>query len=75
MKQLTKIGLLGFLIIIQLTANAQWSQLGQDIDGDADYHFLGAVATSADGLTVAVGAKDDADDMIGGVPGNGYVRV
>ncbi|NQY08795.1 MAG: T9SS type A sorting domain-containing protein [Flavobacteriales bacterium] len=71
MKQLTQIGFLSFLTIIQLTANAQ-TQLGQDIDGEADSDYSGKrVSTSADGLTVAIGATHND----GNGADAGHVRV
>jgi len=47
-----------------------WSQIGQDIDGEAADDFFGySVSLSSDGSTVAIGASA----LL--VPGSGYVRI
>ncbi len=50
---------------------AAWSQLGEDIDGEAAYDFSGEVSLSSDGLRIAVGAaKNDGNGLDAG-----HVRV
>ena len=52
-----KICLILLLTLLATTMQAQWSQLGQDIDGEAADDYSGwSVSISADGLTVAIGA-------------------
>lgn len=49
-----------------------WLQLGQDIDGEAEFNLYGAsVSLSRDGSIVAVGAPGNNDNG----PGSGHVRV
>ena len=51
-----------------------WSQVGQDIDGEAGGDFSGvAVSLSSDGDTVAIGASNNAGNS--GISGQGHVRV
>jgi len=53
-------------------ANSIWSQLGQDMDGEAAYDYSGySVSLSSDGTTVAIGAKYND----GNGNGSGQVRV
>jgi hypothetical protein len=54
-------------------SSSTWTQLGQDIDGDARYDYSGrSVSLSGDGSVVAVGAL--ANDGANGVD-SGHVRV
>jgi hypothetical protein len=53
--------------------NSLWTQLGQDINGEAEYNFSGnSVSLSADGLTVAIGAPDNLNNN---GSNNGHVRI
>lgn len=57
--------------MINLT-HAQWSQIGQDIDGEAaEDNSGGAVSLNSDGSVVAIGARNNN----GFAPGAGHVRV
>lgn len=61
----------GHVRVYQFNANA-WSQLGEDIDGEADDDNLGAsVSLSFDGTKLAIGATGND----GGGYHNGHVRV
>ena len=61
----------GHVRVYGLTSGA-WVQLGSDIDGDADYDYLGqSVSLSSDGSRVAIGASGDD----GAGSGAGQVRV
>lgn len=60
------------VLLSGIITKAQWNQLGLDIDGEADDDRSGwSVSSSADGLTVAIGAIYN--DGIG--PEAGHVRV
>jgi hypothetical protein len=61
---------MAFLCITTL-ANAQWAQLGINIDGEAAGDRSYIVATSSDGATVAIGAPFND----GNGNGSGHVRV
>ncbi len=62
---------LGFLLTV-LSSQAQWAQLGQDIDGEALGDFSGfSVSISSDGSVVAIGARGN--DGTG--TNAGHVRV
>ena len=64
-----KICLILLISLLSTTMQAQWSQLGQDIDGEAAGDWSGwPVTISADGLTVAIGAMYNNFDA-------GHVRV
>jgi hypothetical protein len=63
-------------------SGSAWSQLGDDIDGEAAYDQSGnSVALSSDGQTLAVGALENRNTEYGGVdlsdgaPSAGHVRV
>jgi len=63
-------------------SGSAWSQLGDDIDGEAAYDESGtSVALSSDGQTLAVGASENYNTEYGGVyftdgaPRAGHVRV
>ena len=60
------------VLSITLSSNAQWTQVGQDIDGEAAGDRSGqSVSISSDGTRVAIGAfKND-----GGGIDAGHVRV
>ncbi len=63
---------LALLLCGALDLQAQWAQLGMNIDGEADGDRSGhSVSLSADGNTVAIGAYLNA----GGGLGRGHVRV
>jgi len=68
-----KIVLLLFTFLcVFFTAPAQWTQTGEDIDGEAAYDNSGtSVSLSSDGLVVAIGAR--ANDGNGDM--SGHVRV
>jgi len=51
--------------------SGNWTQLGNDIDGVADYDQSGIVSLSADGLTVAIGATEND----GNGSNSGHTRV
>jgi hypothetical protein len=56
-KQLT---ILAIMLILSVSVQAQWTQLGQDIDGEADWDESGySVSLSADGTIVAIGAPNN----------------
>ena len=60
--------LAGHVRVYQFSGSS-WTQLGDDIDGEAANDFLGfSVSLSSDGLIVAIGAKQYGSDL-------GYVRV
>jgi len=62
----------GHVRVYELIENS-WVQLGQDIDGEAEYDYSGrAVSLSADGTRVAIGAPENS-----GINGSesGHVRV
>ncbi|MCG8322079.1 MAG: hypothetical protein MI921_21455, partial [Cytophagales bacterium] len=65
--------ILAFLgISTHIPLNAQWRQLGGDIDGEAANNLSGSsVSFSSDGSTLAIGAEGNSDN------GNsaGHVRV
>jgi len=68
------IGNSGRIRVYELNSNSgKWSQLGDDIDGEAENDLSGvSVSLSSDGLTVAVGATgNDAN----GNNSSGHVRV
>ena len=51
---------------------SSWSQLGQDIDGEAGGNYSGiSVSLSSDGMTVAIGATGNDDNGIS----SGHVRI
>ena len=53
-----------------------WNQLGSDIDGEAAGDQSGSrVSLSADGQTVAIGAKYADGPILNGRPGSGHVRI
>lgn len=55
---------------IPLSYYAQWTQMGDDLDGDTTYDNMGwSVSLSSDGNTLAVGAKGGAGNI------EGYVRI
>ena len=67
-----KICLILFITLLATTMQAQWSQLGTDIDGEAASDESGySVSISADGLTVAIGARYNAGTGVQ----VGHVRV
>ncbi len=52
--------------------SGSWSQVGQDIDGEAAYDYSGhSVSVSLDGSIIAIGAKEND----GNGSGSGHVRV
>ena len=58
---------------IPVLTNAQITQIGQDIDGEAADDYSGeSVSMSADGLTVAIGASSNDGSGVGAI---GHVRV
>ena len=69
-KLFTKISILFVLLLVNLNVNAQFSQLGMDIDGEANGDWFGnSVSLSSDGSIVAIGAhfNDDAGSAAGHV--------
>ena len=63
---------LGYVRIYHHLGNdgTRWGQIGEDIDGELDYGYFGvSVSLSADGSTIAIGAKynDDNGDASGQV--------
>ena len=63
----------GHVRIFQYTGGS-WTQIGADIDGEAENDFLGtSVNLSNDGNILAIGAAEY--DPFGGTFGNGYVQV
>ncbi|CAK0789066.1 unnamed protein product, partial [Prorocentrum cordatum] len=67
----------GHVRVFGLSGNT-WSQLGQDIDGEASYDYSGAsVSLSSDGSRVAIGASwnDGAGYNDGAGSSSGHVRV
>ncbi|CAK0812939.1 unnamed protein product [Prorocentrum cordatum] len=60
----------GHVRVFGLSGNT-WSQLGQDIDGEASYDYSGMVSLSSDGSRVAIGAtyNDGAGSK------SGHVRI
>jgi len=69
LKQITTIAI---MLILSISVNAQWSQLGQDIDGEAADDFSGcSISISSDGSVVAIGASGN--DGIG--TNSGHVRI
>ncbi|MDW3211047.1 MAG: YDG domain-containing protein [Reichenbachiella sp.] len=48
-----------------------WVQLGNDIDGDAEYDYSGEVSLSANGLAVAIGANGNYGSAIS----SGHARI
>jgi hypothetical protein len=67
-----KISLFLVSLCLTISVNAQWSQLGLDIDGEAAGDNFGkSVSTSADGLTIAAGGHFND----GGGSNTGHVRV
>ncbi len=64
--------LLLFLFFINLTIQAQWVQIGQDIDGEAAFDNSGnSVSISSDGSVVAIGAFNND----GNGNATGHVRI
>ena len=60
LKQLLSVLLLSLFI---LPAQAQWTKLGTDIDGESDNDFSGeAISLSDDGMHVAIGAEGSSDN-------------
>ena len=67
------IALMGILIVGSGYGSGQWTQLGEDIDGEAEGDQSGrSVSLSADGTIIAIGA-----DGNGNRPGppSGHVRI
>ena len=61
------------LAMLSVTASAQWTLVGHDIDGEAAFDHSGySVALSADGFRLAVGAREN-DNANG--DNSGHVRV
>ena len=57
MKNLKQTLALSIIMLSITIANAQWSQLGADIDGEENYSNYGnSVSLSSDGATIAIGA-------------------
>ncbi|MDP7399114.1 MAG: hypothetical protein QF541_19755, partial [Lentisphaeria bacterium] len=66
------IAMMGMLIGGSGYGSGQWTQLGEDIDGEAEADYSGrSVSLSADGTTVAIGAHFNQ----GNGPGSGHVRI
>jgi len=64
--------LLALLLGIASMANAQWLQVGEDIDGEAEGDYSGeSISLSADGSIIAIGARHNG----GNGPNSGHVRV
>ena len=62
----------GHVRVYQYNSN-EWKQIGKDIDGEAEDDRSGSsVSLSSDGKTVAIGAKNNYNDMTGY---SGHVRV
>jgi len=57
--------------LLPITLSAQWSQLGQDLNGEAIYDESGRAISMPDPITIAVGAEWN-DDL---VSNRGHVRV
>jgi hypothetical protein len=56
-------------------ASSMWKQVGQDIDGEAEFDFSGrSVSLSVDGRTVAIGAEQN-DGNDGTVSSSGHTRI
>jgi flagellar hook capping protein FlgD len=57
-------------------SNGTWTQIGQDIYGEAAYNASGwSVSLSSDGSVVAIGAPDNIYTQYVNNTGSGYVRV
>ncbi|NOQ75412.1 MAG: T9SS type A sorting domain-containing protein [Crocinitomix sp.] len=66
LKQLTT---LAIMLMLSLTGQAQWTQIGTDIDGEAAGDISGySVSLSADGAVVAIGASNNSSYA-------GHVRI
>jgi hypothetical protein len=64
--------ILALLLALSTIANAQWTQIGSDIDGEAADDYSGySVALSSDGTVVAIGARYNDDNGLAA----GHVRV
>ena len=49
---------------IPITSNAQWQQIGGNIEGDMTYEYFGrAMALSPDGTTVAIGSQANPENL------------
>jgi Flp pilus assembly pilin Flp len=60
MKKMKKTLILVVLLVVSTVVNAQWTQIGSDIDGEATDDFFGvSVSLSSDGNTVAIGAPNN----------------
>ncbi|MBL4709706.1 MAG: T9SS type A sorting domain-containing protein [Flavobacteriales bacterium] len=67
-----KIYALLFISLLSTTINAQWNQLGIDIDGEAANDFSGSsVDLSSDSLTIVIGARSNTGNGINA----GHARV
>ena len=66
------IAIMGMLIVGSGYGSGQWTQLGEDIDGEAEGDYsVESVSLSADGTIIAIGA--DGNDWHG--PDSGHVRI
>lgn len=54
-----KIYLLLTIFLLSTTIHAQWTQLGNDIDGESAHDWAASVSLSSDGYTVAVGSPNN----------------
>ncbi len=71
-KRLKQIASLAIMLILSSFAHAQWTQIGQDIDGEAAGDYSGhSVSLSANGLVVAIGAFSNHDNGLYA----GHVRI
>jgi len=57
-----KILLLTLLLLFAMTLQAQWMQIGEDIDGETEGENSGRVSLSSDGSIVAIGAQQNDDN-------------
>ena len=61
-----------FPFVILAVSAGDWAQIGSNIDGEAEYDYSGFyVDTSSDGLTVAIGARENDGNGVK----SGHVRV
>jgi Flp pilus assembly pilin Flp len=74
-KQLKQIAITAVMLILSSITNAQWSQIGQDIDGESAGDWSGySVSLSGDGSVIAIGAYQNAG-YNGDSIYSGHVRI
>jgi len=69
MKNNLKLLIVALFLLTQTTLAQNWTQIGSDIDGEAEDDYSGeSVSLSSDGKTVAIGAPDNDGNA-------GHVRI